>query len=85
MNARIILLGIGPNQTLLVRDQGYYILVSREPNMRFQYQIVHDFPFMGPPDVIRNWLLHHNVLQVTDVYGAIFFIEGFNACWDMNN
>lgn len=85
MNAHEVLLGIGTNQTLLVRDQGYYILVSREPGMRFQYHIVYNFPFMGPPDIVRNWLLQHNVLQMVDVYGAIFFIEGFNACWDMIN
>ena len=84
MNAHNVLLGIGPNQTLLVRDQGYYILVSREPNMRFQYRIVHDYPFMESPEIARNWLLNHNVIQVVDVQGAIFFIEGFNACWDMN-
>lgn len=85
MNARNVLLGIGPNQILLVRDQGYHMLVSREQGMRFQYHVVYDFPFMGSPEAIRNWLLHHNVLQIVDVHGAIFFIEGFNACWDMMN
>lgn len=83
MSVRNILLGIDSNQILLIRDQGYYMLVSREPNMPFQYRIVHDYPFMESPDVIRNWLAHHNVLRIVDAHGAIFFIEGFNACWDI--
>lgn len=85
MNARDVILRIQPNQNILIRDQGYYLLVIRGENMRFRYNIVHDYPFMENQHVIANWLNHYQVVQVIDVNGAIFFIEGYNACWDMFN
>jgi hypothetical protein len=79
MYVRNILMGIGPNETLLIRDHGYHVLVSRIPGERFQYQIVHNFPAFGSPELIHNWLLHHNVQNVIDLHGAIYFMEGFNT------
>jgi len=86
MFVRDILLAVRQgNHKILVRDNGFHVLVSRTQRGRYLYEIRHDYPAFESPEIINNWIVAHNVRAVMDLNGAICFMEGYNTAFDMMN
>lgn len=79
MNVRDTLFSLHPGQRILVNDNNYHVLITRNQNGSFAHRIVFDYPVFGSPEQQQYWLAMNGVGLMLPLNGAVFFLEGFNA------